>query len=268
MSNIISVINFKGGSGKTTVSVNLSTTLAYHDKRVLLIDLDSQMNATISLLRAEKWESIKNQRKTIYYLLEDIISDKEVDINNYIIQNTLNSNLDLLPSDLSLIKYTGDHLFEADLIFSNLIREISNNYDYIILDCPPSFNIFSKIAMLTSDFVIIPIMADFLSQVGLGLVFNAINKFKSEYNSKLKVIGILINNYRHTGKSNEIRESIKHQYGNLVFDTIIPSSIEFQKAVSEAKPIYFFKKSLGSVAFKNFSEELINRIKNEGFEDE
>lgn len=260
MSNIISIINFKGGSGKTTVSVNLSATLAHHNKKVLLIDLDSQMNATISLLRAEKWESIKDQRKTIYFLLEDIISDEEVNINNYIIQN-INPNLDLIPSDLSLLKYAiGHQSFEADLIFYNLIRELSNKYDYVILDTPPSFNNFSKMAMLTSNFIIIPIMADFFSQVGIGFTINSINEFKKEYDLKLKVIGILINNSINSTYTNEIRESIKRQYGDLVFDTVIPCSVEFQKAVLETKPIYFFTKSQGSVAFKNFSEELISRI--------
>lgn len=268
MSSIISILNFKGGSGKTTVSVNLSATLAHYNKKVLLIDLDYQMSATISLLRSEKWESLKNQRKTLYYLLENIILNNEVKLNEYVIQNILNSNLDLLPSDLNLIKYAiGDQLLEDEFIFSNLIREFSNNYNYVILDCPPSFNVFSKIAMLSSDFVIIPITADYLSQAGISLIINAINNFKMKYKSKLKILGILINNYRSSVASEKVRNSLKGQYGDLLFDTIIPSSIDFQKAVSEIKPIYFFENSRGSIAFKNFSEELINRIKKEGFED-
>lgn len=232
MSRNISFINLKGGVGKTTLTVAVAEILSIEfNKKVLVIDLDPQTNATVLLISQEEWEKRNNENRTIHQLFFDKIENTNVfDINEAIISNVSNiknkdGNLDLLPSSIDLIDITDEisalnrNNRIIDIINSELQKKDVNDkrvvdkYDYIVIDCPPNLGGITMCGVYISNYYIIPVLPDTLSTYGLKQVINKIEKktreikrLDKDYN--IKALGVAINRYRDTKGYNRIKDSL------------------------------------------------------------
>ena len=232
MSRNISFINLKGGVGKTTLTVAVAEILSIEfNKKVLVIDLDPQTNATVLLISQEEWEKRNNENRTIHQLFFDKIENTNVfDINEAIISNVSNiknkdGNLDLLPSSIDLIDITDEisalnrNNRIIDIINSELQKKDVNDkrvvdkYDYILIDCPPNLGGITMCGVYISNYYIIPVLPDTLSTYGLKQVINKIEKktreikrLDKDYN--IKTLGVAINRYRDTKGYNRIKDSL------------------------------------------------------------
>lgn len=258
MGKIISLVNQKGGVGKTTTSINLSASLSLEGKKVLLIDLDPQGNATTGV-----GFNKGDIEKSVY----DIFNDSE-DIENVILKTRF-KNLDLLPSSLQLAgidielieKGKDDPGFQKAYQFKNKMKNIKDMYDYIIIDCPPSLGLITTNALATSDSVIIPVQCEFFALEGITQLLNAIMLTKKKLNPDLKLEGVLLTMFdSKTNLSIEVIEEIRSYFKEKVYTTIIPRLIRLAEAPSHGKPIVAYDpKSKGSQAYLNLAKEVIER---------
>ncbi|MFK7973440.1 MAG: ParA family protein [Rickettsiaceae bacterium] len=251
---IISIVNQKGGVGKTTTAVNLSTIFAVMDKSVLLIDLDSQGNSSSGLGIQQ------SQRKvTIYNILSDLDT-----IDGAIIQtevpnlSVVTANTNLATIELQLLD-KDNH----ELILQQKINAIRDDFDYIIIDCPPSLNLLTLNALVASNEVIIPMLCDFYSLEGLSHLLKTIEIVEKEFNDKIRICGILFTMYDKRNKLTEqVEYDVRSCLANLVFNTTIPRNIKLSEAPSHGKAaiIYDYKCS-GSRAYIELAKEIIEREK-------
>ena len=251
---IISIVNQKGGVGKTTTAVNLSTIFAVMDKSVLLIDLDSQGNSSSGLGIQQ------SQRKvTIYNILSDLDT-----IDSAIIQtevpnlSVVTANTNLATIELQLLD-KDNH----ELILQQKINAIRDDFDYIIIDCPPSLNLLTLNALVASNEVIIPMLCDFYSLEGLSHLLKTIEIVEKEFNDKIRICGILFTMYDKRNKLTEqVEYDVRSCLANLVFNTTIPRNIKLSEAPSHGKAaiIYDYKCS-GSRAYIELAKEIIEREK-------
>lgn len=194
MVKVVTVMNFKGGVGKTTISMNLGYALK-RDKRVLLIDLDPQFNLSQYLLGYKKYYSILAQNTpTVYELFEEGNHGFPIrNTNDYIVKIDVDSKMHLICSKLELFR-TMQTATNACTILKNKIDPIVNNYDVVILDCPPTMSIISEAAFFISDYVLIPIMPEYLCTIGLPLLYQSISMFNQKYsNNQIQILGAVIN---------------------------------------------------------------------------
>ncbi|NLK63379.1 MAG: ParA family protein [Fusobacteria bacterium] len=247
---IISIVNQKGGVGKTTTAVNVSSFLALQNKKVLLIDLDPQGNATTGL----GIDKMGLDNSVYNVLIEDI------NIENVIIKNLYN-NLDVLPAKIDLagaeIELVGKMSREKKLKKS--LDKIKSNYDVIIIDCPPSLGLLTINALSSSDSVIIPIQCEFYALEGLSQLLNTINIVKSELNPELEIGGIILTMFDQRIKlSEEVVKEVKNYFKDKVFETIIPRNVRLSESPSYGKPISEYdQKSKGALAYENVAKEVI-----------
>ena len=233
---IISIVNQKGGVGKTTTAVNVSSFLALQNKKVLLIDLDPQGNATTGL----GIDKMGLDNSVYNVLIEDI------NIENVIIKNLYN-NLDVLPAKIDLagaeIELVGKMSREKKLKKS--LDKIKSNYDVIIIDCPPSLGLLTINALSSSDSVIIPIQCEFYALEGLSQLLNTINIVKSELNPELEIGGIILTMFDQRIKlSEEVVKEVKNYFKDKVFETIIPRNVRLSESPSYGKPISEYDQNL------------------------
>ena len=249
MGKIVSVANQKGGVGKTTTSINLSTLLAKKEKKVLLIDADPQGNAT-SGLGIEK-----EQQFSVYDVL---IEDIEVENT---LQTTQVKNLDLCPSNINLagaeVQLVGAENREFRL--KSKLENIKDDYDYIIIDCPPSLGLVTLNAFTASDSVLIPIQCEYYALEGLGQLLNTIELVKTHMNKDLKVEGALLTMYdARTNLSNQVVNEVKKYFGDRVYKNVIPRNVRLSEAPSYGMPISLYDpRSKGAKAYEKFAKEFI-----------
>ena len=254
---IISVINQKGGVGKTTTVINLAAGLSQLGKKILVIDLDPQGNATTGL----GLSNMSNSSETIYGVLNGSKSISDV------IKNTKFKNLDIISSnvDLSGLEVeTADDSNRAFIMKVKLAAYLNNSgasYDYILIDCPPSLSLLTVMALVTSDSLLVPLQAEFFALEGLTQLIKTIDRIKINLNPELKIRGILLTMFDKRNKlSSQVEKEARDYFNEKVYLTVIPRNVRLSEAPSHGMPVLIYDKSCpGSKSYFNFTDEFINQ---------
>jgi chromosome partitioning protein len=251
MGKAIAIANQKGGVGKTTTAINLSASLAEKGKRVLVIDTDPQGNTT-SGFGLDK----NNLDNTIYELILG-----ECSISDCVIKNVL-ENISIVPSNVNLaaaeIELIG--IERKEYILKNEVDYIKDEYDFIIIDCPPSLNMLTLNSMTTADSVLIPIQCEYYALEGLSQLIHTINLVKERLNPSLDMEGVVFTMYdARTNLSMQVVENVKQNLrSQKIFSTLIPRNIRLAEAPSHGMPINLYdSRSAGAEAYKDLAEEII-----------
>lgn len=252
MGRIIAIANQKGGVGKTTTAINLSACLAEKGQKVLAIDMDPQGNMT-SGLGLDKDDA----DKTIY----DMIIGEE-DIETVIQKGTI-ENLDILPSnvDLSAVEIELIDVENKEFVVKNSVQKVRDNYDYIIIDCPPSLSLLTINAMTTADSVLVPIQCEYYALEGLSQLIHTVELVKERLNSKLEIEGVVFTMYdARTNLSLQVVENVKDNLQQNIYKTIIPRNIRLAEAPSYGTPInQYDPKSAGAESYMRLANEVIEK---------
>ncbi|YAI82491.1 MAG: ParA family protein [cyanobacterium endosymbiont of Rhopalodia sterrenbergii] len=293
MGLVISTVNMKGGVGKTTLTVNLATCLAkYHGKRVLVLDLDSQISATLSLISPHEFAKTRKKRRTLSYLLKNIIQPNpysKLDVHDIVQPYICNiEGLDLLPGDLELYDeyHISEILHKQAVTFSNhdfetvwnhferflikkIITSVIEHYDLVIMDCAPGYNLLTRSGLAASHYYLLPARPEPLSVVGIQLLERRIAKLKESYQKtdplNLNLLGIvfissgggLLSRYY-----NRVIKRVKQDFNPYqLFDTLIPMDVNVAKAVDNFRPVVVtMPNSSGSKAFIKLTKEFLSKL--------
>ena len=250
MAKIISIANQKGGVGKTTTTINLSSLLAAAEKRTLLIDIDPQANSSSGL-------SVTNHNPSVYEVLVGTQNIKEVIINTFM------PFLDMLPSNINLV---GAEIEMVDLenretLLRSALDEIKNEYDYILIDCPPSLGLLTLNSLTASDSVLIPVQCEYFALEGLGQLLNTINIVKKHFNKDLAIEGVLLTMFdQRLRLSHQVAEEVRKYFGDKVYNTVINRNVRISEAPSYGKPIILYDAiSSGAQNYMQLASELLER---------
>lgn len=252
MGRIIAIANQKGGVGKTTTSINLSSCIAAKGKKVLVVDIDPQGNTT-SGYGIEK----NDLDNTIYELMLGDCS-----IEDCIIKDVI-ENISILPSNVNLaaaeIELIG--VDKKEYILKNEIDWVKDRYDYIIIDCPPSLSLLTVNAMTTADSVLVPIQCEYYALEGLSQLIHTVNLVKERLNPNLEMEGVVFTMYdSRTNLSAQVVENVKSHLNQKVYRTVIPRNIRLAEAPSYGQPINIYDpKSTGAESYLALAEEVIDR---------
>lgn len=254
MGKIIAFLNQKGGVGKTTTCVNMAGYLATMGKKVLLLDIDPQGNAS-SHLGITKDQKVK----TIY---DVIVDDNTVD---EVILETKLENLHLIPSnvDLAGAEIEMVQMNNREKVIRNILRKIKDNYDFICIDCPPSLGLITVNALTASDSVLIPIQCHYFALEGLTQLMYTIKLVKKHLNENIDVEGVVLTmKDNRSNLDQSVAEDIHKYFNDKVYKTIIPRNVRLAEAPSFGEPIVIYdKKSTGALAYKALTEEFLSKQK-------
>lgn len=250
MGKIISLLNHKGGVGKTTSAINIGAGLVELGKRVLLIDLDPQANLTLSL-------GISRQKYSIYEAVRG-----ESELVPFTVRegfDVVTSNLDLSGAEMELINEAG-----REFILRELFEPIRDEYDFIIIDCPPSLGLLTLNALTSSNYVFIPLQTEFLALQGLTKIKQVIDKVKFRLNKKLEIGGVIATMYDHRKVLNrDVVETIKKYFNEKVFKTLIRDNVALAEAPAQRKDIFSYQRSSnGAKDYLALCQEIIERVDN------
>lgn len=250
MAKVISIANQKGGVGKTTTAINLSSLLAAAEKRTLLIDIDPQSNSSSGL-------SVVNQTPSVYEVLVGANNIREVIINSFM------PHLDILPSNINLVGAEIEmvEMDNREILLRNAISEISSDYDYILIDCPPSLGLLTLNALTASDSVLIPVQCEYFALEGLGQLLNTINIVKKHFNKDLDIEGVLLTMFdTRLRLSHQVAEEVRKYFGDKVYKTVINRNVRISEAPSYGKPIILYDAiSSGAQNYMALASELLER---------
>ncbi|MDR0631266.1 MAG: ParA family protein [Holosporales bacterium] len=250
MTQIIAVSNQKGGVGKTTTAVNLSASVAVAGYRSLLIDLDPQRNASTSL-------SIKNTRNNIYSALTDKIPVREV------IHETSIRNLAIIPSieDLAALEFEISHASMREQYLKNCLAGSIDDFEFVFIDCPPSFSVLSLNAWVCANYVLIPLQCEYYALEGLVSLLNNVLRIKRTFNKGFEVSGIILTMYdKRSSLSQQIEADARKNLGGKVFRTVIPRNIKIAEAPSHGKPVLLYDiRCPGTLAYLDLAAEFLKK---------
>ena len=252
MGRIIAIANQKGGVGKTTTAINLSSCIAEAGKKVLTIDLDPQGNMT-SGLGVDKNE-VEN---TVYELMLDQCSIKESMVDTVVEgMKVIPSNVNLAGAEIELLGIN-----EKEYILKNAVDYIRDDYDFIIIDCPPSLNTLTINSMTTADSVLVPIQCEYYALEGLSQLIHTVELVKERLNPVLEIEGVVFTMYdARTNLSLQVVENVKENLQQNIYKTIIPRNIRLAEAPSYGMPINLYDpKSTGASAYQRLADEVMNR---------
>ena len=256
---IISVINQKGGVGKTTTVINLAAGLTIKGKKILVIDLDPQGNATTGLGLSTNDTS----DRTIYSVLNGTRKVSEV------INKTSIENLDLIPSNVDLsgleIETAGDTR-RAFILKEQITAYLNNSrgsYDYVLIDCPPSLSLLTIMALVASSSLVVPLQTEFFALEGLTQLMKTIERIKTNLNPKLLIKGILLTMYDKRNKlSSQVEAEAREYFKDKVYQTVVPRNVRLSEAPSHGVPVLIYDKTCpGSKSYFNFTEEFLDKEK-------
>lgn len=256
MGRIIAVANQKGGVGKTTTTINLSACLAEQGQKVLVIDVDPQGNTT-SGLGIDK----NNTENTVYELMLG-----EASIDDCIYKSVMD-DLDVIPSNVNLAGAEIDliDIDDREYILKKIVNSLKENYDFILLDCPPSLSMLTVNAMTAANTVLVPIQCEYYALEGLSQLIRTINLVKQKLNPELEIEGVVFTMYdARTNLSLQVVENVKANLKQTVYKTIIPRNIRLAEAPSHGLPINLYDpKSAGAESYRLLAEEVIHRGEDE-----
>lgn len=250
MSRIIAIANQKGGVGKSTTAINLSSCLAEKGKKVLVIDMDPQGNTTSGLgLDKNRLEN------TVYEMLIDKKTIKEC------IHKDVFDNMDVLPSNVEL-SGAEIELIDSDersYVLKNRIKQEKKNYDFIIIDCPPSLSLLTVNALSAADTVLVPIQCEFYALEGISQLMKTIALVRERLNDKLTIEGVVFTMYdSRTNLSLQVVENVRSNLQENIYNTIIPRNVRLAEAPSHGLPInYYDSKSTGAAGYRDLADEVI-----------
>lgn len=251
MGKVVSIANQKGGVGKTTTAVNLSTILAKKGKKVLMIDADPQGNATSGL----------GIDKDVNFSVYDVLVN-DVEIENTV-QQTMVKNLEVCPSNINLAGAEVElvSMISREQRLKEKIDSQKDKYDYIIIDCPPSLGLITLNAFTASDSVLIPVQCEYYALEGLGQLINTINLVKKHLNKELIVEGALLTMFDiRTNLSNQVVKEVNKYFENKVYKTVIPRNVKLSEAPSYGMPISVYDaKSKGAKSYEKFVKEFLKK---------
>jgi len=251
LGKIIAVTNQKGGVGKTTTAINLSACLAALKKRVLLVDLDPQGNATSGVGKANA------DSNTVYDVLIGQAEAKDA------ILETGYGTLDLMPTAIELagaeIELVG--MDDRELLLKAALNSIRDQYDYILIDCPPSLSLLTINALSAADSVLIPIQCEYYALEGLGALMNTVKLMRRKLNPDLGIAGILLTMFdSRTNLCAQVVHEVRAHFPNEVFETMIPRNVRLSEAPSYGQPIHIYDgRCIGAKAYGELAKELIKR---------
>lgn len=252
MGRIIAIANQKGGVGKTTTAINLSACLAEAGKKVLVIDMDPQGNCTSG------FGIEKETEKTVYQLILGECSVRESMVSPENIENlkVIPANVNLAGAEIELLDVDN-----REYVLKNEIDYVKDDFDFIIIDCPPSLNMLTVNAMTTANTVLVPIQCEFYALEGIAQLMKTINLIRDRMNSKLKIEGVVFTMYdARTNLSTDVVENVKNNLDTNIYKTIIPRNVRLAEAPSHGLPINLYEgKSAGAESYRNLAKEIIER---------
>jgi len=252
---IIAIANQKGGVGKTTTAFNLSSALAFMGKATLLVDTDPQAHSTVSCVR-----DLSQYDKSLY----DVLVDSRVKIREVIIKSSI-PGLEIAISRISMAKLEPMLLGEIDAHFRlrDVIEPVKSNYDFIIIDTPPTLGLITINALVAATHILIPIQSSYLSLEGTDDLLETIDKIRKNINPRLEILGIVITLHdKRTNISKDVVDRIKKVFGKKVFKTLISKSVKLEESPAYKESIFTYAPySVGAIQYKKLAGEVINRAK-------
>jgi len=254
---ILSIINQKGGVGKTTTAINLAAALALKNKKILVIDLDPQGNATTGLGLSNS----ESSDETIYRVLNGAKNISKV------IKKTQFENLDLVSSNVDLSGLEVETASDSRRAFilkeqiMAYLKDFTGKYEYIFIDCPPSLSLLTVMALVASHSLLVPLQTEFFALEGLTQLMKTIDRVKINLNSELKIKGILLTMYDKRNKlSSQVEKEARDYFKEKVYSTVIPRNVRLSEAPSHGVPVLIYDKScVGSKSYFNFADEFLNK---------